>query len=64
MKKKYNTKDIQKVYQAVIKKIAKDYLPLGKIKIEEIQDLIEENLKKYDYQDVYESFFRIQAKKG
>ena len=34
--KKYNTKDIQKVYQAVIKKIAKDYLPLGKIKIEEI----------------------------
>ena len=24
--KKYNTKDIQKVYQAVIKKIAKDYL--------------------------------------
>ena len=54
--KKYNTKDIQKVYQAVIKKIAKDYLPLGKIKIEEIQDLIEENLKKYDYQDVYENF--------
>lgn len=32
MKKKYNTKDIQKVYQAVIKKIAKDYLPLGKNK--------------------------------
>ena len=27
--KKYNTKDVQKVYQAVIKKIAKDYLPLG-----------------------------------
>ena len=43
--KKYSEKDIQKVYQAVIKKIAKDYLPLGKIKIEEIQDLIEENLK-------------------
>ena len=47
--KKYSEKDIQKVYQAVIKKIAKEYLPLGKIKIEEVQDLIEDMLKKYDY---------------
>mgnify|MGYP001836655150 FL=1 len=62
--KKYNTKDIQKVYQAVIKKIAKDYLPLGKIKIEEIQDLIEENLKKYDYQDVYESFSEYRQRRA
>ncbi len=54
--RKYNVKDIQKVYQAVIKKIAKEYLPTGKIKIEEVQDLIEDNLKKYDYIDVYESF--------
>ena len=54
--KKYSEKDIQKVYQAVIKKIAKEYLPLGKIKIEEVQDLIEDMLKKYDYIDVYESF--------
>ena len=30
--KKYSEKDIQKVYQAVIKKIAKEYLPLGKNK--------------------------------
>lgn len=43
--KKYSEKDIQKVYQAVIKKIAKEYLPLGKIKIEEVQDLIEDMLK-------------------
>ena len=62
--KKYNTKDIQKVYQAVIKKIAKDYLPLGKIKIEEIQDLIEENLKKYDYQDVYENFSEYRQRRA
>lgn len=54
--KKYTSKDIQKVYQAVIKKIAKEYLPEGKIKIEQIQDLIEEHLKKYDYMDVYEQF--------
>ena len=32
--KKYTSKDIQKVYQAVIKKIAKEYLPNGKIKTE------------------------------
>ena len=44
--KKYTSKDIQKVYQAVIKKIAKEYLPNGKIKIEEVQDLIEDMLKK------------------
>jgi len=54
--KKYTTKDIQKVYQAVIKRIAKEYLEVGKIKIEEVQDLIEEQLKKYEYMDVYESF--------
>ena len=30
--KKYNEKDIQKIYQAVIKKIAKEYLSVGKNK--------------------------------
>ena len=43
---KYEAKDIQKVYQSVIKKIIKDYKNEEKIKIEEIQDLIEEMLKK------------------
>ena len=62
--KKYNEKDIQKVYQAVVKKIAKDYLPAGKIKIEEIQDLIEEHLKKYDYIDVYESFSEYRQRRS
>ena len=53
---KYDEKDIQKVYQSVIKKIIKDYKDEEKIKIEEIQDLIEEMLKKYKYDEVYESF--------
>ena len=53
---KYDAKDIQKVYQSVIKKITKDYKDEEKIKIEEIQDLIEEMLKKYKYEDVYQSF--------
>ena len=53
---KYDAKDVQKVYLAVIKKITKDYKEEEKIKIEEIQDLIEEMLKKYKYDDVYQSF--------
>ena len=62
--KKYTSKDIQKVYQAVIKKIAKEYLPIGKIKIEEVQDLIEEHLKKYDYIDVYEQFSEYRQRRA
>lgn len=56
VEEKYSTKDVQKVYQAVIKKIVKDYKDEEKIKIEEIQDLIEEMLKKYKYEEVYQSF--------
>ncbi len=52
----YNEKDIQKVYQAVIKRIEKDYKDEEKIKIEEIQDIIEDELKRKGYQDVYQSF--------
>lgn len=53
---KYTTKDINKVYESVIKRIEKEYSNSSKIKIEEIQDLIEEELKKKGYNDVYESF--------
>ena len=53
---KYDSKDVQKIYQNVIKKITKDYKDKDKIKIEEIQDLIEETLKKYKYEEVYQSF--------
>lgn len=53
---KYTEKDVQKIYQSVIKKIVKDYRDEEKIKIEEIQDLIEEMLKKYKYEEVYQSF--------
>lgn len=43
---KYTSKDVQKVYQSVIKEIAKRYEDLEKIKIDDIQDLIEAMLKK------------------
>ena len=51
---KYIDKDIYKIYNKVIEKIEKS--GKDKIKIEEIQDLIEEQLKSNGYEDVYESF--------
>ena len=51
---KYIEKDINKIYNKVIEKIEKS--EKEKIKIEEIQDLIEEQLKENGYDDVYESF--------
>ena len=54
--KVYTEKDIQKVYQSVISRIEKEYKEEEKIKIEQIQDLIEEELKKKGYIDVYHSF--------
>ena len=53
---KYTEKDIQKVYQSVIKKIEKLALENNKIKIEQIQDLIEEELENKGYSDVCKSF--------
>ncbi|MDD6387576.1 MAG: anaerobic ribonucleoside triphosphate reductase [Bacilli bacterium] len=52
---KYNETDIQNVFQSVLKRIKKDYADKDKIKIEEIQNLIEEELKNKKYDDVYES---------
>ena len=50
----YTSKDIQKIYQSVINRI--DKIEDSKIKIESIQDMIEEELDKKGYKDVYESF--------
>lgn len=59
---KYPEDAVQKVYKKVISKIEKDYKGKEKIKIEEIQDIIEQELKKMDYVDVSESFseYRIR----
>ncbi len=63
--KKYNEKDIQKIYQKVIKRIDKEFVSenIDKIKIEEIQDLIEDELKKNNYEDVYESFSEYRERR-
>lgn len=52
----YSEKDINKVYHAVMDRIKKEYKDEEKIKIETIQDMIEDELQKKHYQDVYESF--------
>lgn len=52
--RKYSAKDVYKVYNAVIEEIEKQ--KRDRIKIEEIQDMIENELQKKGYKDVYESF--------
>ena len=52
----YSEKDVNKVYNAVIRHIEKDYKHEEKIKIEAIQDLIEAELQKQGYPDVYKAF--------
>jgi len=52
----YTSKDVMKVHQTVMKRIEKEYKNEEKIKIEDIQDMIEDALQKCNYEDVYKSF--------
>ena len=61
---KYTEKDIQKIYQAVVKNIEKEYKNEDKIKIESIQDMIEVALQKYNYEDVYKSFSEYRDRRS
>ncbi len=62
--RKYNSQDIQKVYQAVLKKIAKEAKNTDKFQIEQIQDFIEEELEKKGYEDVYKSFSEYRERRA
>lgn len=62
--RKYTTKDVQKVYQAVLKRLEKLSKETDKIKIEEIQDLIEEELSNKGYEDVYKSFSEYRERRN
>ena len=62
--RKYTTKDVQKVYQAVLKRIEKLAKDTDKFKIEEIQDLIEEELSKKGYEDVFKSFSEYRDRRN
>ena len=59
---KYNEDDINKIYNKVIEKIVNE--KIDKIKIEYIQDLIEEELKENGYNDVYKSFSEYREKRN
>ena len=63
---KYSAKDVNKVYTAILKNIEEFQKENDRIKIEDIQDLIEEELKKQKYLDVYKSFsaYRENRKKS
>lgn len=61
---KYSEEDINKVYLAVLDNIEKDYDQKKFIKVEEIQDIIEKQLVKNDYQDVYEAFSKYRDKRA
>ena len=62
--RKYSEKDIQKVYQGVLKRINKEYKDEEKIKIETIQDMIEDELQKKGYEDVYTSFSEYRERRA
>ena len=52
----YDEKNVNKVKEKVIENIYKKYKDRKTIGVEDIQDLIEEELKKQKYDEVYESF--------
>ncbi len=62
--KKYSSVDVQKVYQAVLKRLEKKAKETDKIQIEEIQDLIEEELSNKGYEDVYKSFSEYRDRRN
>ena len=62
--KEYTEKDMQKVYQAVINRIEKEFKDEEKIKIEQIQDLIEVELQKKGYLDVFLSFKEYRERRA
>ena len=62
--KEYTEKDMQKVFQAVINRIAKEYKDEDKIKIEDIQDMIEDEMAKKGYTEVAISFKEYRERRA
>ncbi|MDD3340879.1 MAG: anaerobic ribonucleoside-triphosphate reductase [Bacilli bacterium] len=60
----YDPESANKVYGKVLEKLEKEYQDRKTIKIEDIQDKIEEQLKKSNYIDVYESFSNYRIKRS
>lgn len=62
-KKVYTSKDVNKVYLGVLKNIEKKYKNETRIKIEEIQDLIEIELEKQGFEEVQKSFAEYRERR-
>ncbi len=62
--RKYDSKDIQKVYQAVLRRIEKEAKNTDKFQIEQIQDFIEDELSSKGYEDVYKSFSEYRERRA
>ncbi len=61
---KYSEKDVQVVYKEVVNRIEKDFKDQDKIKIEQIQDLIEESLNKKGYEEVFNHFSEYRERRN
>jgi len=61
---KYSEQDMQRVFHDVLDRIEVDYKDKDKIKVEEVQDLIETSLKENGYEDVYESFSNYRERRA
>lgn len=62
VEKNYTAEDANKIYNDVIEHISG--LNIEKIKIEQIQDIIEQKLKENNYIDVYESFSKYRERRS
>lgn len=60
----YTEKDINTIYKFVIARIEKEYNESEKIKIETIQDMIEDALQKKGYDDVYNEFSSYRERRN
>ncbi len=60
----YTITDENRVYASVIDKIIEDYCERKTIKIESIQDIIEDRLKELGYEDVYNHYSEYRARRN
>ena len=60
----YTEESVNKVYRKVLDKIEKNYSDEKFIKIEDIQDMIEDSLRNMEFQDVLESFSRYRERRN
>lgn len=61
---KYTDEDVNKVYTTVLEDIHNNYFEESYIKVEEIQDVIEKQLLRLEYNEIYESFSNYRDKRA